>query len=89
MPMNTLKKYILNILIIFLFLPYVATYSNNSKQTTQEKLNNFTDYANKIMADWHVPGMAIAIVENDKIIYERRCHIHILYSNDLKNKEIN
>jgi CubicO group peptidase (beta-lactamase class C family) len=71
MPMNTLKKYILNILIIFLFLPYIATYSNNSKQTSQEKLNNFTDYANKIMADWHVPGMSIAIVENDKIIYAK------------------
>ena len=47
---------------IFLFLPCV---------TVQAKLNNFTHDTIKIMADWHVPGMAIAIVDNDKIIYAK------------------
>lgn len=32
-------------------------------------LPEFESYAQKSMDDWHVPGMAIAIVQGDKIIY--------------------
>ena len=31
-------------------------------------LNGFDDYVNKALKDWDVPGVAIAIVKNDKIV---------------------
>ncbi len=37
----------------------------------KEILAEFTDYAVQTQADWHVPGMAIAIVKGDQIIYVR------------------
>ena len=32
---------------------------------------DFDDYVNKAMKDWDVPGMAIAIVKDDKIVYAK------------------
>ncbi len=37
--------------------------------TTKEALVQFSIYAEKVRKDWHVPGMAIALVQNGKIIY--------------------
>jgi CubicO group peptidase (beta-lactamase class C family) len=34
-------------------------------------LNGFDDYASKAMRDWEVPGMAVAIVKDDKIVYAK------------------
>ena len=34
-------------------------------------LNGFDDYVNKALKDWELPGLAIAIVKNDKIVYAK------------------
>jgi len=35
------------------------------------QLAGFDDYATKAMKDWEVPGMAIAVVKDDKIVYAK------------------
>ena len=34
-------------------------------------LNGFDEYVNKALKDWELPGVAIAIVKNDKIVFAR------------------
>src|SRR5579863_994635 len=46
---------------------------NVEQSTTQIHpiLVQFTNYAEQSRKDWKVPGMAIAIVKNDKVIYAK------------------
>jgi CubicO group peptidase (beta-lactamase class C family) len=37
----------------------------------QTPLNGFDDYVNKAISDWKVPGVAIAIIKDDKIVYAK------------------
>ena len=37
----------------------------------QAPFQAFDDYVNKAMKDWEVPGMAIAVVKDDKIVYAK------------------
>ena len=37
----------------------------------QAPFQGFDDYINKAMKDWEVPGMAIAIVKDDKVVYAK------------------
>jgi CubicO group peptidase (beta-lactamase class C family) len=34
-------------------------------------LNGFDDYVNKALRDWQVPGVAIAVVKNDQIVFAK------------------
>jgi CubicO group peptidase (beta-lactamase class C family) len=34
-------------------------------------LNGFDDYVNKALRDWQVPGLAIAVVKNDQIVFAK------------------
>src|SRR5262245_46112812 len=34
-------------------------------------LQGFDDYVNKAMKDWEVPGLAIAVVKDDKIVFAK------------------
>ncbi len=34
-------------------------------------LNGFDDYVNKALRDWEVPGVAIAVVKNDQIVFAK------------------
>ena len=53
-----------NTLFLLLFLlPLFA-----SAQTLDEKLKEIDDYANTVMATWRGPGMAIAVVKDDKVV---------------------
>ena len=38
---------------------------------TKEQLNHLDAYYQKALTEWHVPGMAIAIVKDDKIIFSK------------------
>lgn len=40
-------------------------------QTLDEKLKEIDDYANTVMATWKGPGMAIAIVKDDKTVFAK------------------
>ncbi len=63
MRSHSFKSYICLIVVALLAAGYA------SAQT--EKLNGFEEYAEKAMRDWEVPGMAIAIVKDDKIVYSK------------------
>ena len=47
-----------------------TVYAQTSLQM-KEVLTQFTQYASHVDKDWHVPGMAIAIVQGNNIIYTR------------------
>ena len=50
-------------IFILLVFPFLV-----SAQTLDEKLKEIDTYANTVMATWHGPGMAIAIVKDDKAV---------------------
>ena len=37
----------------------------------QSQLREIDQYAEKVMADWHQPGMAIAVVKDDKVVFAK------------------
>jgi len=37
----------------------------------QAPLNGFDDYVNKALRDWQVPGLAIAVVKNDQLVFAK------------------
>src|ERR1043165_332207 len=40
-------------------------------QTTDARLKEIDEYAQKALRDWNIPGMAIAIVKDDKVIFAK------------------
>lgn len=61
-----LKLFRLHLYLLLLVLPVFA-----HAQTVSEKLREIDAYAEKTRADWNVPGMAIAIVKDDKVIFAK------------------
>lgn len=55
-----------NLLLIFLLLPAFL-----HAQTLDEKLKEIDDYANTVMTTWKGPGMAIAVVKDDKLVFQK------------------
>lgn len=45
--------------------------SFGAAQTLDERLAEIDAYAQKVMADWKQPGMAIAIVKDDKLVFSK------------------
>lgn len=54
--------------ILFLFIAFSAFVS---AQTLDEKLKEIDDYANTVMTTWKGPGMAIAVVKDDKVAFAK------------------
>lgn len=59
-----MKKIILHLLALVISFGLAA-------QTADKRLKNFDQSITKIMADWKVQGVAIAIVEKNKVIYAK------------------
>src|SRR5215470_12836390 len=57
-----------NYIPLFLLLILTLTYTVSAQQ---DPLNGFDEYAQKAMKDWNVPGMAIAVVKDDKIVFAK------------------
>lgn len=57
------------LLIIVLFLPYLPIAAQT--QTTAERLKEIEAYAGKARRDWRVPGFAMAIVKDDKVVFAK------------------
>jgi CubicO group peptidase (beta-lactamase class C family) len=57
-----MKKISIIFVLLFVFPLFVYT------QTLDEKLKEIDDYANTVMATWKGPGMAIAVVKDDKTV---------------------
>src|SRR5215210_1581739 len=59
---RVMKKNISLFILIFVFPLFVYG------QTLDEKLKEIDDYANTVMTTWKGPGMAIAVVKDDKTV---------------------
>ncbi|OGT08751.1 MAG: hypothetical protein A2X78_02460 [Gammaproteobacteria bacterium GWE2_37_16] len=55
-----------------------TTYPEPSKQM----LTDFEQYVQKTMQDWNIPGMAIGVVQGDKVIYAKGFGVKALGSSD-------
>ncbi len=59
----------------FIILLGLLSFSNvdaqKNKQTLKDSLAVFDAYVQKAMKDWNVPGIAIAIVKNDEIVFTK------------------
>jgi len=61
-----MKRKIYSILfILFVFPLFVFA------QDYSEKIKEIDAYAEKVRADWNIPGLAIAIVKDDKVIFQK------------------
>ncbi len=58
-----MKKLILSLIVVFLF---TTTYSQ-----TESHLQLLDEYYSKALKEWNIPGMAIAIVNKDSIIFSK------------------
>lgn len=54
------------LLLILTLVPFMA-----SAQTIEDRVAEIDTYAQKVMADWGQPGMAIAIVKDDKVVFSK------------------
>src|SRR5260370_25425382 len=61
-----LKKAIRLIALLLLVLP-----SSQFGYAQEAPSKDFDDYINKALKDWDVPGLAIAIVKNDQIVFAK------------------
>ena len=61
-----MKRKIYSLLfVLFIFPVFVFG------QTLEQKLSEIDAYAEKVRTDWNVPGFAIAIVKDDKIVFAK------------------
>ena len=49
-------------LLLFVSVTFLPAYGQDAP------LNGFDDYVNKALREWEVPGLAIAIVKDDRIV---------------------
>lgn len=56
------------LLLLFVLLTFQFVVS---AQTLDDKLKEIDAYANTVMDTWHGPGMAIAIVKDDKVVFQK------------------
>jgi CubicO group peptidase (beta-lactamase class C family) len=59
-----LRSFAVPVLIVFLFVSAHA-------QSYEAQLAEIDVYAQKALVDWHVPGFAIAIVKDDKVVFAK------------------
>src|SRR6476620_2608892 len=55
--------------VLFLVLFFIPLYVQT--QTLDEKLRDIDAYAQTVMDTWHGPGMAIAVVKDDKMVFAK------------------
>src|SRR5438128_7378795 len=70
----------LNFLLALLLLAVLAPLAN--AQMTDARLKEIDEYAGKALRDWNVPGMAIAIVKDDKVIFAKGYGVRELGKSD-------
>ena len=59
-------KTLASIFALFFIFPLFV-----SGQTLDDKLREIDDYANIVMTTWKGPGMAIAVVKDDKVVMSK------------------
>lgn len=58
-------------IILLGLLSFNTVDAQKNKQTLKDSLAVFDAYVQKAMKDWNVPGIAIAIVKNDEIVFTK------------------
>jgi CubicO group peptidase (beta-lactamase class C family) len=53
------------------FLVLFTLHLSTGAQTLDEKLKEIDDYANTVMTTWKGPGMAIAVVKDEKVVFQK------------------
>jgi len=57
--------------VCFLVFLLIAQLSGRVSSAQDTPLQGFDDYVNKALADWRIPGLAIAIVKDDKVVFAK------------------
>src|SRR3984885_7075618 len=63
MHRNFLKFFAIILVLSYVSVGQTASFDN--------KLKEIDAYAQKAMDDWHAPGMAIAVVKDDKVVFAK------------------
>jgi beta-lactamase family protein len=61
-PMTPQRHFRLIVLLLFVVVSFLPAYAQEAP------LNGFDDYVNKALREWEVPGLAIAIIKDDRIV---------------------
>lgn len=64
-----------------------STISISYPEPSKQMLQDFEQYVQKSMKEWDIPGMAIGIMQGDKIIYTKGFGVKTLGSDDAVNPE--
>jgi CubicO group peptidase (beta-lactamase class C family) len=57
-------------LVLLLLLLFITPLSSRA-QDQDSRLKEIDEYARQVMQDWKVPGFAMAIVKDDKVIFAK------------------
>ena len=60
--MTSQRRFCLFTCLLFLSVTFLPAYGQDAP------LNGFDDYVNKALREWKAPGLAIAIVKDDRIV---------------------
>ena len=75
---------IASLILCLLLLWQTTAYAQTS---TPEQLKNIDAYIEKAMSDWQIPGLAIAVVKDDKIIYAKGYGVREIGKTELVNEQ--
>jgi CubicO group peptidase (beta-lactamase class C family) len=74
----------ISLILCLLLLWQTTAYAQTS---TPEHLKNIDAYLEKAMKDWQIPGLAIAVVKDDKIIYARGYGVREIGKSEAVNEQ--
>ena len=57
--------------ILFLTVSITSLFAQKNEPSLQADITAFDNYVQKTMQDWQIPGMAVAIVKNNEIIFSK------------------
>ncbi len=86
-----MKKIIAVLTAVFMLQAWAVSAQDKVTKPTDDELKkilvDFDQYAAKTMADWNIPGMAIGIVQDSKLIFAKGYGVKTLGSNDPVNEK--
>lgn len=85
LSLNTIAAFAVNEPIIE--IPTTSIISTSYPEPSKKMLQDFEQYVQKSMKEWNIPGMAIGIVQGDKVIYVQGFGVKTLGSQDLINPD--
>lgn len=73
-----------SLILCLLFLWQTTSFAQTN---TPEPLKNIDAYIEKAMSDWQIPGLAIAVVKDDKIVYAKGYGVREIGKNEAINEQ--